>query len=351
MEITTTWETIEFEKRIEIDELIKRYFQPTTLNIDPERVILRPSVNVEDYIKQKQENHQKYRDISYSLGVQRSHLKDGESFYHKDYDYIELSSKTLFKKSYGELSDDEEFKLNGFLEYLFSLVILYKEDYGSLFSSNEDFSENDYIRSLIDEIKDLYYLLIKRDNISITEILVRVKDKFGGVITNETARIPETYLEDVFDYYIQVRYQNFLHKFECSRFLTEEERSLNVPIKKDPNKIIEFDREICIKIGNQEFLGVKPSCTSKYFENLIADLEDSFSFSKKLSPMYEFLKLLVPNLNRFIQDHANEKYKKKNKYLLIFAMLRIFNLVPNKDSLSLSGIEDVKEDFIKQLLR
>lgn len=122
-------------------------------------------------------------------------------------------------------------------------------------------------------------------------------------------------------------------------------------MKETPNTIWEFDKEISLLIDFMTFSGVTPSCTIDFFEKLVDNLVANMSFNPKLSPLYEFLKLVVPALNNFIRDHAHEKYKKKDKHFLIFSFLRLFDLVPKKQTMDVNGLDDVKEDFIKQLIK
>src|SRR5690606_14966136 len=97
---------------------------------------------------------------------------------------------------------------------------------------------------------------------------------------------------------------------------------------------------------------INPSFTSSYFDKLYNLVNDNTHFNTRLTPQYEFLKILVPPLNRFIEDHAIENYRKKDKHMLIFSLLRSFGFVPDKEGLELNGVDiDKKEDFIKQLLR
>lgn len=352
MEDTRPYETLEIQGEIEITALLRKYFTPIKLKIDTSTISLPPNIDVNEYLKMREDANNKSRDVDYTLQVQRSFTEEGKLFYHQDYNYRELASKVLFKMSESELSPDESEKLQEFLNNLFRITALYKEDYWQSYYQNyDDFSSNPFIQDAIEEIKDILNVLKMRDDIVNSEIVFRHKDKHGAVITEETTKVNDLYKEETFNYYAQVKYQNFLHRFQLTRFLTEEEKSLNIPIKKTPNTMWEFDKEIAIQIDYMEFFGNNPSCTTAFFEPLVTTLVESMSFSAKLSPLYEFLKLVVPALNNFIEDNAHEKYKKKEKHFLLFSILRVFDLVPNRQNLELNGIDDVKEDFIKQLIR
>ena len=352
MEETKTYELLEFEGTIEITDLIRKYFTPIERKIDVSKVIHRPNVNAEEYIKKRTEALNKSRHINYKLRVEQSFTEDGTAFYHQDYNYKELASQVLFKKPIKELLPEDIETLGIFLSDLFDIMALYKEDYWqSHYQNYDDFSSNPYIQDAIEEIKDVYNVLKMRDDLDKSEIVLRHKDKYGAVITDETTKVNDLYKQEVFDYYAQLKYQNFLHRFRLERFLTDAEKALNIPIKKTPNTIYEFDHEVSLKIGFMEFSGITPTCTTDFFEKLVTNLVDSMSFSAKLSPLYEFLKLVVPALNNFIHDHAHEKYRRKDKHFLLFSMLRLFDLVPKRQTLELNGVDDVKEDFIKQLIR
>ncbi|WP_293928978.1 hypothetical protein [Sphingobacterium sp. UBA6320] len=352
MEITTSWETLGFDEKIEITETICKYFMPITREIDDSKIITRQGTNSEEYLKQRKKELANTRNLKYKLRVQRSYSEHGEVFYHKDYSYRDLSSRVLFKKPETEISSEEAETLKHFLNNLFSITALYKEDYWQSYYENyDDFSSNPFIQEAIEEVRDIFNVLKMRKDILNSEIVLRHKDKYGAVITDETTKVNDLYKQEAFDYYTQLKYQNFLHRFRLERFLTDQEKALNIPIKKTPNTIYEFDHEISLKIGFMEFSGITPTCTTDFFEKLVTNLVDSMSFSAKLSPLYEFLKLVVPALNSFIHDHAHEKYKKKDKHFLIFSFLRLFDLVPKKQTMDVNGLDDVKEDFIKQLIK
>ncbi|UXD69157.1 hypothetical protein MUK51_18430 [Sphingobacterium faecium] len=360
MESTTSWETLEFDGTVEITETVRKYFTPITRQIDASKIITRQGINSEEYLKHRKEELANTRNLKYKLRVQRSHTEQGEVFYHKDYSYRDLSSRVLFKKPEKELSYEEGETLEDFLSNLFSIMALYKEDYWQSYYENyDDFSLNPFIQNAIEEIKDILNVLKMRDDINGSEFVLRhreqqqVKDRviYQNVIREETTKVNDHYKKEIFDYYAQVKYQNFLHRFELTRFLTTEEEALKIPIKKAPNTILEFDREISLQIGFLEFSNIKPSCTTDFFQLLVDTLVSNMSFDAKLSPLYEFNKFVVPALNNFIQDQAHEIYKKKDKHFLLFSILRLFDLVPQKHSLELTGIDDVKEDFIKQLIR
>ncbi len=352
MEVTTSHEILEFNGTIEITELIRKYFTPINRSIDVSKVILRPNVNVEEYLKRREEALNKSRQVTYSLRVEQSHTEDGQTFYHRDYNYKELASLVLFKRPISELSLEDNETLESFLANLFHIMALYKEDYWlSYYENYDDFSSNPFIQEAIEEVRDVFNVLKMREDIIQSELVLRHKNKYGSVIIDETTKVNDIYKEDMFNYYAQYKYQNLLHRFKLTRFLTDEEKALNIPIKENPNTIWEFDKEISLQIDLMTLSGVTPGCTTDFFEKLVDNLVANMSFSPKLSPLYEFLKLVVPALNNFINDHAHEKYKKKDKHFLLFSILRLFNLVPQKHNLDVNGLDDVKEDFIKQLIR
>lgn len=352
MESTTATEIIEFDGTIEITDLLRKYFTPIPQEIDASKVILRPGVNVEEYLKKREEAINKSRTVFYQLEVLRIHTELEEAIYHKDYDYIEYSSKVLFKRPSKDLSSEETHVLNEFIENLFSIVILFKEDYWDKYFSNfEDFRNYQQESDCIEEVKDILNILKMRDDLPNSEFVLRRRDsKYGTVNIDETTQVNEVFKETMFEYYAQVKYQNFLHRFNLSRFLKPDEASLNIPISEYTN-LPEFDRLVTDCSFILEFKGITPSCTTTYFQQLVDVLIQSTSFHGKLSPLYEFDKLVVKAMNAFIEDHSHEKLKKKDKHFLLFSMLRVFKLVPNRLSLQLSGTEDAKEDFIKQIIR
>jgi hypothetical protein len=297
-------------RKVYFTDLLKKYFAPLPINL-----------NVTDV------------EVNYVADLLQIPSEDGEKCFHPDYDFIEYSSKVLFKKA----------------SNLLDLIILYTEYHWKfIYSQQQQTILQQEITNANEEIKDILNVLSMCDDLSNSEFALRHRDEYGSVITAETTQVNEDYKQTMFDYYAQLKYQNFLHRYKLRSFLTPEETNLNIPIfKNNIDTSTGTDIEMVIFALQQD--GINPNCTTAYFQELVSKLSN---YHGKYDPLYEFNKIAVPKMNEFIEDHAHEKYKKKDKHLLLFSILRIFGYIPDKPKLHvLTGDTDVKEDFIKQLLK
>ncbi|HMR18363.1 MAG TPA: hypothetical protein PKA53_03605 [Sphingobacterium sp.] len=275
--------------------------------------------------------------------------ENGETYFHPDYDFQEYSSLVLFKKSLDVLSSEEMNELERFINNLLDLIALYTEYHWKfVYSQQQQTILQQDITNANEEIKDILNVLSMCEDLSNSEFTLRHRDEYGSVMTPETTQVNDEYKQTMFDYYAQLKYQNFLHRYKLSRLLTTEETNLNIPIFKN-NIDVATGTDIEMVIFALQQNSINPSCTTAYFQELVSKLSN---YHGKYDPLYEFNKIAVPKMNEFIEDHAHEKYKKKDKHLLLFSMLRIFGYIPDKPKLHvLTGDTDVKEDFIKQLLK
>src|SRR5690606_5651627 len=204
---------------------------------------------------------------------------------------------------------------------LLDVISLYTEDYWNLiYSQEQEAILYQNLTDAYDEIKDILNVLKMREDLSNSEFVLRHRDEYGSVITDETTQVNEDYKRSMCDYSAQLKYQNFLHRLHLTKYLITKQANLNIPISKsktDPK----LDKEIEMAIYALHLKGTDPSCTVDYFHKLTDKLADHHG---KYNPLYEFNKLVVPAMNELIEDHAHEKYKKKDKHMLLFSMLRLF---------------------------
>lgn len=200
-------------------------------------------------------------------------------------------------------------------------------------------------------------MLYKWENLDAVELYIRVKEKDykgeynGNVISSETQKITGSELIKVLEPYIKSNYYNFIQTYNLSKFVSKNELKEANSFKNDVQKKESLTSFISEAISILYFDGIKPSFTFQYFDSLYTLVSNKMQFDTRLNPIYQFAKIVVPALNRFIEDHAMENYRKKHKHMLLFSLLRSFSLIPDRRGLELDGDEDVKEDFIKQLIR
>ncbi|MHC8949616.1 hypothetical protein [Sphingobacterium hungaricum] len=325
----------DFERKIIIDESLSEYFKPIKIegyNVDnPE-------------LKYEQKN---YRIIKEKLP--RLHFKiNGDLKMHPDYDAEEYISRIMYKKSFDNLDEEELEYVNGLFSFYIELFALYKIDYwNNHYALYKEYIQGEEFSEPIEEVTELKDLLEFLENIEHSEIIIRLKDNWGNVQTDKTKKIAEHNKKVLLENYTRSLYNKWIAQYNLTENLTNEDVKQNVLSLKGNTAIQPVSEAIAIL----QFKDVKPAFSYSYFEELEKLVTSNTHFDKKLTPQYQFLKIAVPPLNKLIEDYSPDKYKKKDKHFLIFSILKIFRMVPDKEGLLHNGNEDVKEDFIKQMLR
>jgi len=332
---------------IELTELYKKYFTPIDINYIP-------TTENPDLLDKIKTQHEQFRKVNETFNMVFQEAGENLRVYHEDSQIYQLIARLLFKKEYNVLSEDELSGVTQFFNQIIDLIILYKVDYWyKMYSSYQEHISKEGFNEDIEEIHLLKQLIDKWENIQDVELYLRKKDSYGSVIVSETQNIRDEELRKILEPYIKSKYYNFIQEYSLTKYISDEQFKELALYKSDIKKkktLTWFVSEAIIILYIKE--NITPSFTFSYFEKLYNLLNDNTHFDTKLTPLYEFLKTLVPPLNRFIEDHAINNYKKKDKHMLIFSLLRSFEFVPDKSGLELNGGDiDKKEDFIKQLLR
>ncbi|WP_185216073.1 hypothetical protein [Sphingobacterium mizutaii] len=329
---------------IEITDLYRKYFNPL--------VITFKTIGSESSLSNKLEKQdQKFRIVNETFYMVFEETEEGR-FYHDDFRIYELISLLLFKKDLNVINAEEKERVNEFFNQLIDLFILYKVDYwNSYYSNYQEALNKEGFNEDIKEIAYLRQLFDKWENVSNVEISLRKKDEYGSVIISETQKIEDDELKLILEPYLKRKYFDFIKSYKFINEISIEERNESI-LYPDPS----ISKELLISFISEAiailyFDGIKPSFTFQYFDSLYTLVSNKTCFDARLNPIYQFAKIVVPALNRFIEDHAVDNYRKKHKHMLLFSLLGSFSLIPDKKGLELDGDEDVKEDFIKQLLR
>jgi len=338
-------EEFAINETIEISDFYKKYFTPIDFSVKSKD----ENSETTKIISNQRENN---RIINETFHMIFEQSEDGGRYYHDDYRIYELISLVFFKKDLNELPEFELKVVNDLFNQILDIFLLYKVDYWNSYYSqyhesiskagfNEDIEEIAYLRKLLD----------KWENISNVEISLRKKDEYGSVIISETQKVIEEDLKLMLEPFIKRKYYDFINTYKLESEISIEEK---LEYKQYPNQVnfkFTLTSFISEAIAILNFEGIKPSISFEYFDSLYTMVHNNTHFETRLKPTYDFLKVVVPALNRFLEDHAIKGFKKKHKHMLIFSLLRSFSFIPDKKGLELNGNEDVKEDFIKQLLR
>jgi len=345
----------EYDFDIVFNEFLLKYFDPTEVKID--------YIGVKSWVKGKSDEQYALESMQARLASRwcchdfytLSYINETEvEIFHPDYDVSAYASKVLFKLKQSDLNADDLKDVETFVFLMRELIMLYITDqWHEVYSKMNTENTGTIVFYDAQNIKALRLTLEKLENIDKSEIFLRKKNKYGAVITSETQKLNNKELEMVLSLFAKQKYYEFIYEFNAFTHISADHREeikssiLNIPtyIRSLASDDVAFTIDILSTLH-----GIKPSFTSEYFK-ILEEKVNTLLVNNKIDPLYEFLKLLVPRLNKAIEENADTTYRKKDKHLLLFSLLRSANLLPDKETLGIDGNIDVKEDFIKQLLR
>jgi hypothetical protein len=355
-----TYKKYSYDLEVILDDYFLKYFDPLVIKDETFKFIpltkknskeepkTLEEINQEDFERQKRS-----RWVNGDFYIATYIDSDGDEEFHADYDIYEYASQVLFKIGKHEIDKEQTEKVVMFVHNLRLLLLLYKADHwdkrlGLLYTRDRDLT-------LFEEIEKITYLkqlLDKLENSEHSEMILRRKNEYGIVTTSESQKIPAEDFKIILLQYTERKYHEFIHKYNAYGYLPLKDIStIRNRISKLPQQeITKPNSDISFAITMLSAENINPFFTYNYFSKLESYLNNQIA-SKKEDPIYEFLKIAVPELNRAIEDNAHPKFKKKDKHLLLFSLLRSSKFLPDRKALELDGIVDVKEDFIKQLLR
>lgn len=355
-----TYKKYSYDLEVILDDYFLKYFAPLAIKDETFKFIPLTKKNSEEEPKTLEEINQEdlerqrtARWVNGDFYIATYIDADGEEEFHADYDIYEYASQVIFKIGKHEIDKEQTEKVVMFVHNLRLLLLLYKADHwdkilGQLHTGDSDLT-------LFEEIEKITYLkqlLDKLENSEHSEMILRRKNEYGIVTTSESQKIPTEDFKLILLQYAERKYHEFIHKYNAYGYLPLSDIStIRNSISKLPQQeIAQPNSDISFAINILSAQNINPFFTYNYFSKLENHLNSQIA-SKKEDPIYEFLKIAIPELNRAIEDNAHPKFKKKDKHLLLFSLLRSSKLLPDRKALELDGIVDVKEDFIKQLLR
>lgn len=356
-----TYKKYSYDLEVILDDYFLKYFDPLVIKDETFKFIALTKKNSKEEPKTLEEINQEdlerqrtARWVNGDFYIATYIDADSDEEFHADYDIYEYTSQVLFKTGKHEIDKEQTEKVVMFVHNLRLLLLLYKADHwdkklGLLHISK---SQSTLLKE-IEKITYLKQLLDKLENPELSEIFLRkAKGKNEIVDTSSSQKIPTEDFNLILLPYTEHKYHEFVHKYDAYRYLPLKDIStIRNSISKLPQqKITKPNSDISFAITMLSAENINPFFTYNYFSKLESYLNNQIA-SKKEDPIYEFLKIAVPELNRAIEDNAHPKFKKKDKHLLLFSLLRSSKFLPDRKALELDGIVDVKEDFIKQLLR
>lgn len=350
-----------YDLEVIFDDYFLRYFNPLAIKEETFKFIPLTKKNskeepktLEEINQEDLERQKRSRWVNGDFYIATYIDADGDEEFHPDYDIYEYASQVLFKIGKHEIDKEQTEKVVMFVHNLRLLLLLYKADHwDKIFAQLHTRNNGSTLFEEIEEITYLKQLLDKLVNPELSEIVLRKKEgKNGMVDPSESQKIPAEDFNLILLPYAERKYHEFIHRYNAYGYLPLSDIStIRNSISKLPQQeIAQPNSDISFAIQILSAQNIPPFFTYNYFSKLENHLNNQIA-SKKEDPIYEFLKIVVPELNRAIEDNAHPKFKKKDKHLFLFSLLRSSKLLPDRKALELDGIVDVKEDFIKQLLR
>jgi len=323
---------------------------------------IKPYYNLAEKSIKPIEKFNRYLNVDYDVSI-----------FGYDYEFYHLTSNFFMPKRKDEYTEEEKKILYDMIEESFAIAYLfcenewntyYKYIYNSYQVDIKKFRKKEnYIAKELIALEDIIKLFKMFENVDSSDARLRLKDKYGNVDKNSIIELNSE--ERLFA--VKALLERRLISWE-SKQLTIKDIEI---LKKNKGKQLLYDENqpivsILKKMNNITSQGImylndvhnKSSSTDlSYLTELYQCIKDNWSWDERASPLNTFNSLIAKTLNQYLDDKITlheDIFKKglnKHKLQAIFSVLRILNLIPDKESLDVSKTFDAKEDYIKDLLK
>lgn len=290
-----------------------------------------------------------------------------------DYEYYHLTSNYFIPKSKEEYTEEEKKILYTIIEESFAIAYLFCENewnryYKYIYNSyqvdvKKDRKKENYIAKELIELEDIIKLFKMYENVDSSDARLRLKDNYGNVDKNSIIELDSEERLLVVKTLLEKRITSWESKQLTAKDIKTLKKSMgkqlvyneNLPIVSILNKMNNITSQGIMYMNDVQN---KPLNTDlAYLTELYECIKDNWSWDERASPLNTFNALIAKTLNQYLDEKIalhNDIFKKglnKHKLQAIFSVLRILNLIPDKESLDVSKSFDAKEDYIKDLLK
>ncbi|MEJ5143850.1 hypothetical protein [Sphingobacterium sp. MYb388] len=245
-----------------------------------------------------------------------------------------------------------------YFKYLYASYQIDKKAPNSKFENKGNF-----ISKELEQLKEIINLLQMIKHLDRSDATFRLKSENGDVIKQNTLKIDSEEREVILNLLLAHR----VSKWSLEQ-LTEEDikyfnESLNMtfsfaedlPIAQVMKKMNNITSQAIMKIFQDD--GLYPNIELSYMERLFTEATQNWGWDERVSPLNKFNSLIAKTLDRYLTDKSTELSNyfkiglKKQKEHIIFSCLRFFGFVPQNPKLDFDQPFDLKEDYIKDLLK
>ncbi|OOG18313.1 hypothetical protein BWD42_13735 [Sphingobacterium sp. CZ-UAM] len=238
--------------------------------------------------------------------------------------------------------------------------------YRHLYESYDAYSETSKSRNIsneVEQLKEIINILLMKEHLDRSDATFRLKAENKDVIKENTLKIGLEERDLVLTLLLERRIEEWF-----SKHLSEEDvkffiRSLNkkhtysknLPIVQVIKKMNSTTSQAIMKIFQDEEL--YPKIELNYLNKLHSEIMENWRWDERASPLNKFNSLIAKTLDRYLSDKSNELNAvfrigmRKQKEHIIFSCLRFFGFVPQNPKLNFDQPSDLKEDYIKDLLK
>ncbi|MEN5086603.1 hypothetical protein ABE426_09050 [Sphingobacterium faecium] len=251
-----------------------------------------------------------------------------------------------------------KYEWSTYFKYLYTSYQIDKKAHNSKFEYTGNF-----ISKEVEQLKEIINLLQMIKHLDRSDATFRLKSENGDVIKHNTLKIDSDEREVILNLLLERRVSEWsleqLTEEDIKYFNENLNKSFSfsedLPIAQVMKKMNKITSQAIMKIFQDD--GLYPNIELSYMERLYTEVTRNWGWDERVSPLNKFNSLIAKTLDRYLTDKSTELSKnfriglKKQKEHIIFSCLRFFGFVPQNPKLDFDQPFDLKEDYIKDLLK
>lgn len=221
----------------------------------------------------------------------------------------------------------------------------------------------DFISEEVEQLAEIINILQMIKHLDRGDATFRLKSENGDVIKQNTLKIDSNERELLLSVLLERRASEWssvqLTDKDIMTFHNNLQKTYTfsdkLPIAEVMKKMNSITSQAIMKIYQDD--GLYPQIELSYMERLHAEVTQNWAWDERVSPLNKFNSLIAKALDRYLTDKSTELSEyfrigmKKQREHIIFSCLRFFAFVPQNPKLDFDEPFDLKEDYIKDLLK